>query len=202
MRAERHDLREFVRSLTAQQWATESLCSGWSVADLIAHLVAWDALLLYRTRRQHLVAVLRFSALYATSLGSMTLLNRRMQRRVTGVTPDRLREVFGADDGPDLKWLFDGSNPGAHLAEYVIHDQDIRRPLGLPRTIPPDRLAAALDGTINLPGVRLKAWRQLRRHRWQASDLDWCRGRGAVVNSRGEELLMDLAGRPTTSRSH
>jgi uncharacterized protein (TIGR03083 family) len=195
MRDERRELRGFLDRLTPEQWRRESLCAGWSVRDLVAHLVAWDDLLLYRSRREQLGALLRFSTLYAMSLGSMNRLNRRIGSRTGRLGPEELLRLFGADDSPELKWLFDGTNPGAHLAEYVVHQQDIRRPLGLPRQVPPDRLVAALNGVTKLPGVRWPAWRLLRRRRWEATDVEWCAGRGPVLIGPGDAILVALAGR-------
>ena len=196
MRKERRDLREFLAELTPDQWQQDSLCVGWSVRDVVAHLVGWDDLILYRSRREHLDALLRFSALYAMSLARMTSLNRRIQSRTRGIAPGDLLRRFGADDSPELKWLFDGTNPCAHLAEYVIHDQDIRLALGTPRQVPAQHLVGALHGVTMLPGVRWSAWWQLRRRRWEATDVDWRAGRGAVVSARADAILMTLAGRP------
>ena len=195
MRAERRDIGEFVKTLDASQWELPSPCEGWSVRDVVAHLVAWDDLLLYRTRRQHFVAGARFALLYGTSLGSMRVLNRRLQRRVRSLDPAALKVRFGAEDGPDLKWLFDGTNPGAHLAEYVIHHLDIRRAVGLRHRMQPVRLVGALTGVTQLPGVRVGAWWRLRRFQVQATDVGWAAGRGCVRRMPGETALMWLAGR-------
>jgi uncharacterized protein (TIGR03083 family) len=197
MREERRDLRRFLHGLTPEQWGQDSLCAGWSVRDLVAHLVGWDDLLLYQSGREHLRVLLRFGALYATSFANMARVNRRIQSQTHALTADELLGRFGADDSPELKWLFDGSNPGAHLAEYVIHDQDIRVPLGMPRQVPPERLVAALNGVMKLPGVRRTASRKLRRRRWEATDVEWRAGRGPVLKARAELILMALAGRPS-----
>jgi len=197
MRDERRDLRRFLEGLTPEQWRQESLCAGWSVRDLVAHLVGWDDLLLYRSQREHLHALLRFSALYARSFASMTWVNRRIQSQTAGLAPEQLVRRFRADNSPELKWLFDGTNPGAHLAEYVIHDQDIRIPLARPRRVPHDHLVAALAGVTKLPGVRRSAWRLLRRRRWQATDVDWRAGRGQIVSAPAGAILMTLTGRPS-----
>jgi len=195
MRDERREIRQLLTQLSPEQWQRESLCRGWSVRDLVAHLVGWDELLLYRTRREHIAALLRFVALYAAALGSMDLLNRRLQRRTRHLDPPELARRFGADDDVDLKWLFDGTNPGAHLAEYVIHRQDICRPLGLPTEVPAERLVAALHGVTKLPGVRWHAWRRFRTTRYEATDVVWSRGHGPVAARSGECILMALAGR-------
>jgi uncharacterized protein (TIGR03083 family) len=195
MRDERRDIRQLLSQLTPEQWQHNSLCGGWSVRDLVAHLVGWDDLLLYRTRREYAMVLLRFSALYAASLANMNRLNRRIQRRTRHLGTDKLARRFGADDGEDLKWLFDRSNPAAHLAEYVIHHQDMRRPLGLPREVPADRLIAALDGVTKLPSIRWPAWPQFRTKRYEATDVDWSRGHGRVTRLSGETILMSLARR-------
>jgi uncharacterized protein (TIGR03083 family) len=195
MRDERRDLRQFLTTLSPEQWQTASLCRGWTVRDVVAHMVAWDDLLLYKTRGQHIRALLRFLRLYMRSFGSMALLNRRLDRVVADTTAEELLQRFGADDSPDLKWLFDGSNPGAHLAEYVIHDQDIRVPLGLERQVPPDRLVAALEGVGNLPSVRLGVWIRKAGRRWTANDVDWSAGRGTSTSESGQAILLRLANR-------
>lgn len=195
MRAERRDIRELLEQLTDDQWDAPSLCGDWTVRELVVHLVAWDDLLLYRTGREHAAALLRFSSLYARSLASMDRLNRRLQALVLERDREALMRRFGAEDDGELRWLFERSNPAGHLAEYVIHHQDIRRPLRMPRTVPAARLLGALDGATKLPGVRIRAWRVLRRRTLQATDVDWRRGRGPVEERHGEEILMILAGR-------
>jgi uncharacterized protein (TIGR03083 family) len=80
------------------------------------------------------------------------------------------------------------------LTDNMIHQQDIRRPLGLPRDIPPERLRAALDFVRYAPTIR-GAWR-VRGVRLIADDLDWSHGRGPAVRGSGEALLMIMAGRP------
>src|SRR5688500_17054240 len=104
---ERRAIRRLLGELTPDQWHQQSLCGEWTVAELVAHLIAWDDLLLYRSRREHLTALLRFAKLYATSFASMNAVNRKLDAKVRGLTPPSLVERFGADAGSDLKWLFD-----------------------------------------------------------------------------------------------
>ena len=35
------DLRRFLGGLRPEQWRQDSLCAGWSVRDLVAHVVGW-----------------------------------------------------------------------------------------------------------------------------------------------------------------
>jgi uncharacterized protein (TIGR03083 family) len=84
------------------------------------------------------------------------------------------------------------------LTDNMIHQQDIRRPLGLARTIPVERLCAALDFVRYSPTIR-GAWR-VRGARLIATDLDWSHGKGPEVRGPGEALLMVMAGRPDVLR--
>jgi hypothetical protein len=76
----------------------------------------------------------------------------------------------------------------------MIHQQDIRRPLGLVRTIPSERLGAAMDFARYAPTIR-GAWRT-RGVRIAATDVDWSHGKGSEARGTGEALLMIMAGRP------
>jgi uncharacterized protein (TIGR03083 family) len=197
MRAERREIRRLLEGLTVEQWHAASLCDGWTVRDLVAHLVAWDDLLIYRTPRQHRRLLVRFLELYTRSGASMARLNRHLYDRTRPLTPDDLLRRFARDDDPDMKWLFDGSNPEAHLAEYVIHRHDLARPLDLACDVPPERMIAALNGAMKLPSVRLRARSLLLHKKLHATDLDWNRGRGSRIDARADVILMALAGRDT-----
>jgi uncharacterized protein (TIGR03083 family) len=191
----RRELGTTLEDLTQEQWRASSLCEGWTVRDVAAHLAGWDDLLLYRSRRGHAAALWRFVALYATSFGSMRRLNAQLHRRTAELDGTALARRFGSDDDTDLAWLFDGTNPEAHLAEYVVHLHDIRGPLGLEERIDPEVTVAALRGLLQLPSVRLPAWWRLRKQRLEATDADWARGRGEVTRMPAADILYVLAGR-------
>ncbi|HXO51009.1 MAG TPA: maleylpyruvate isomerase family mycothiol-dependent enzyme, partial [Mycobacterium sp.] len=79
------------------------------------------------------------------------------------------------------------------LTDGMIHQQDIRRSVGIPRTIDQERLRTALDFARFAPTIR-GAWRA-RGVRLVATDLDWSHGSGPEVRGTGEALLMAMAGR-------
>jgi len=80
------------------------------------------------------------------------------------------------------------------LVDGMIHQQDIRRVLGIRRTVPAERLQAVLDYARYAPAVR-GTWRA-RGVRLVATDVDWSHGSGQEVRGPGEALLMAMAGRP------
>lgn len=69
----------------------------------------------------------------------------------------------------------------------------MRRPLGMPRQIPAERLGCALPFAVTAPPLR--GFWNARGVRLVATDLDWSRGRGPEARGSGEALLMVLAGR-------
>ena len=79
------------------------------------------------------------------------------------------------------------------LTDGTIHQQDIRRPLGVPRAIPGDRLREVLDYAMVAPPVGASS--RIRGLRLVATDVEWSRGSGPEVTGPGESLLMAAAGR-------
>ena len=84
--------------------------------------------------------------------------------------------------------------PRLVLLDRLVHQQDIRRPLGRPRPIPDERLLAALDGTPTLGSV-FGAKKRTKGLRLEATDVDWSWGDGPLVRGPGEALLLAMLGR-------
>lgn len=178
-RAERADLAAFLATLTPQQWATPSLCTGWTVKDVVAHMISYE------------------------ELGAMGLIKRFLKGRIvranevgvdefTPLSPQQLLEFLRNHLTP--QGLTAGFGGMIALVDGTIHHQDIRRTLGQPRTIPADRLKRVLGLVPGNP--RLGAGRRIRGLRLRATDIDWAHGRGPEVIGPGEALLMAMAGRP------
>jgi hypothetical protein len=79
------------------------------------------------------------------------------------------------------------------LIECLVHQQDVRRPLALTRTIPEDRLRAALNFARHSPVIG--GARRTRGVRLVASDTEWSAGNGRAVFGTGEALLLTMTGR-------
>jgi uncharacterized protein (TIGR03083 family) len=178
-RAERADLAAFLATLTLQQWDTPSLCSGWTVKDVVAHMISYEELgpkgLLKRFAKGWIVRA-----------------NQVGVDEFAALSPQQLLEFLGNHLTP--KGLTAGFGGMIALVDGTIHHQDIRRSLHQPRTVPADRLIRVLDLVPGNP--RLGAGRRVRGLRLRATDLDWAHGRGPEVVGPGEALLMAMAGRP------
>ena len=173
--AERADLVEFLRTLSDDDWLVPSLCEGWRVRDVVAHLSV------------DTVSI-------ATYIGAL------VRKRA----PDRVNQHF-VDEAKDLPtpelvnrleftvgrgWA-SRTMPGIILADLVVHHQDIRRPLGRPRTIDPARLLHALQHPDPFANPR----RYAKGLKFIASDLDWATGSGPEVRGAGEALALAMVGR-------
>lgn len=177
-RDERADLAEFLATLTPAQWDTESLCTGWTVKDVVAHVISYEELGLPgllkrfakgRVVRANEVGVAEYSVMSTDEL--LDFLNRHLR-------PQGLTAGFGGMIG---------------LVDGTVHHQDIRRALGLPRTVPAQRLQRILPRVPGNP--RLGAGRRIRGLRLRANDVEWAHGNGPEVTGTGEALLLAMTGR-------
>jgi len=180
--AERTAYADLCDSMTPAQWDTPSLCDGWKVRDVVAHVNDGNDLKLGRA--------LLTLAKYGFRLN--TMLQREAQKQGTQAT-EQLASAMRASIGS--RSLPPGTKPIDLPVEYIVHQQDVRRAIGIPRSYPADTMRAALDrlsgmGNAILPGKKRAHGLHLR-----ATDLDWEHGEGDEVSGPGEALLLAMAGR-------
>ncbi len=178
--AERRELADLAESLSDEQWQVQSLCDEWKVCDVVGHVFAVS-----RTSKLDVLAgmirngfnVDRWLARDGVAQG----------HRPRGDLVADLRSHAGSHLLPPM------IKPEALLADTLVHAQDIRRPLGLPRDVPPDRLRVALDCEKDnrLLGVR----KRVAGLRLVATDIDWSHGEGPEVRGTGEAILMTMLNR-------
>jgi uncharacterized protein (TIGR03083 family) len=177
---ERRDLLELLRSLDESQWDEPTLCEGWTVRDVVAHVVSYDSL----SRAQ-------LAARFAQGRFWLSRVNQAGLASMRDAPPQFLLDAVERHLRPaGLTTAFGGR---IALVDALIHHQDIRRPLGLPRVIPTQRLRTALRFSLFAPPIR-GAW-HARGVRLVATDLDWSFGRGPEARGPGEAVLMAMAGR-------
>jgi uncharacterized protein (TIGR03083 family) len=179
---ENADLSAYLHGLPEEAWDASSLCAGWRVRDVVGHILDGNEL--------RLVTLPARLARYGFSSDRSG--RAHAIRRAEGRSPAALLADFDARD----PWA--GTcrvfPPRLVLLDRLTHHQDIRRALGHPRSIPADRLVAALDGTPSLGSV-FGARRRSRGLSFRATDVDWRWGEGPEVTGPGEALLLALLGR-------
>lgn len=178
---QRRALAAHLATLDADQWEQPSLCSGWTVRDVAAHVISTPQIGLGETLR------------LAPSLlrGYNQAIFRDVKRRGLA-TPDAILADYERFDGSRHRVpLTTVVDP---LIDVLVHTQDILRPLGVEHHMPPDAAAVAAD-RARLAAPLFGTARLVRTHRLVATDTDWARGRGKVVEAPMEELLMLVTGR-------
>lgn len=176
---ERGDFADFLETLTLQQWEEQTLCDGWTVRDVIAHVISYEELSWAGVIKRF--ASGRFIPSKVNEIGI-----REYSR-----SPQELIDLLRAHQRPSGLTAVRGGMIA--LVDGMIHHQDIRRPLDLPREIPHDRLRTALRLALTAPPIG--APKRARGLTLVATDLDWSRGSGPEVCGPGEALLMAIAGR-------
>ena len=177
---ERADLLALLRELTTAQWEAQSLCTNWRVRDVATHIVSYDEL----TRAATVATFLR-GGLRTGTVNDVAL------ARYSDLDTDGILDLVARNLHP--RGLPSGFKGGIALTDGTIHHQDIRRALGLPRTIPAHRLVAVLSFSLGAPTLPSKG--NAKGLRLIATDIDWTAGDGPEVTGPGEALLMAAAGR-------
>jgi uncharacterized protein (TIGR03083 family) len=178
--AERAALAADLADLTDEQWAAPSLCTGLTVREVLAHLVAGASLNPVRW----LVGVIRCRFDFDKQVAM------RLAERL-GATPaetiDRFRSVLTSTTKPPVPTV-------AMLGETIVHAQDIRLPLGIRHDHPIEtltRLAEYYQGS-DLPVLTKTRARGLRL---VATDGPFSAGSGPLVSGTTLALIMAMAGR-------
>lgn len=179
-RAERCDFAGLLDGLTEEQWVAPSLCAGWRVCEVVAHTISY----LDQSR-------LGLAVEMARARGDIDRLNQR----ALGLLPRRDLSQFAVMMRAGADPVGAGALYGSRVAliECLVHQQDVRRPLGLERRIPNRRVAASLRFAWWSPVIG--GARRMRGIRAVADDLDWSAGRGEQVRGSGEALLLAMTGR-------
>jgi uncharacterized protein (TIGR03083 family) len=180
---ERRNIADLIDSLDDSQLATESLCTGWDVKTVGAHLVS---LLAGGTR-----TVMRLG-LTGNSARAIDQLARRGAQLPAAEIAASLRQF--ADH---TYWRPPPRAPGL-LAEVLCHSGDIRIPLGLPYEPDPQLIVIALNFLTGPVPIGLVPLRRLRGIRWHATDVDRTWGKGPEIRGRAADLLMAAVGRSVT----
>ena len=179
-RDEREGFASFLDGLTSQQWNSPTLCELWTVREVAIHTVSYDELTTAGLFGRFLKGRLNTDRINAIGVADYS-----------DRSPEQITVLIRSYAQPH--GLTGGFGGKIALTDGMVHQQDIRRSIGLPRTIDPERLRTALNFARFAPTIR-GAWRA-RGVRLVANDLDWSHGRGPEVRGPGEALLMAMAGR-------
>ncbi|GAA1765144.1 maleylpyruvate isomerase family mycothiol-dependent enzyme [Kocuria aegyptia] len=178
---ERSALADLLETLTPAEWDHPTLCPGWAVRDVAAHVISSPqfgladlARALWQGRGDYNRAVFLDA-------------RKRGRKPVEQIVAD-YRRLDGSRRHPP------GTGVRDPLLDILVHTQDIALPLGRHHAMPPEaaRTAAERVWSISFP---FRARRRLRGVTLTATDVDWRAGSGPEVRGTMEALLLLLTGR-------
>jgi uncharacterized protein (TIGR03083 family) len=181
--SERRSLANLLEQLTDEQWEAPSLCAGWRVRDVAAHIEMVPT-------APGLMAMARGAV---QAHGNFNRLNHDLAvHHARRPTADLVAELRRNADSRRLPSVTSVSN----LAfDILVHGQDIAIPLGVTRPMPTD---AATAGAARVWAMGWPFWarRRLRGYRLTATNANWSAGAGAEIHGPIDALLLLLTGRP------
>lgn len=178
--AERKALAADLDGVSPKAWDTPSLCDGWSVRDVVAHMTAATKLNAPKFFGQLIGSGFSFERVQAKGIAANrgasaddTLANFKAQLDSTGRPPGPVETMLG---------------------ETIIHPEDIRRVLGIQHTYPTEALVQVAD-FMKKSNLIIGTKRRVASLSLEATDVDWRHGNGPTVSGPMLDLLMAMTGR-------
>ena len=179
--AERMALVDDLANLADDAWGYTSLCNGWTIHDVAAHLIDNAS----TTRLGFIGGMIRARFDF----------DRQNAQGITREKSDnphetlvRLRRVANRTSTPP-------ASLDSRLVEEVIHGEDIRRPLGLQHQYPLDAVVRSLHYQARTSDSFGGAKQRIAAIRLQATDTDLSIGSGPEVTGSALSLLLAISGR-------
>ncbi|MGI8491377.1 MAG: maleylpyruvate isomerase family mycothiol-dependent enzyme [Acidimicrobiales bacterium] len=174
---ERAALAADLEGLADDRWELASLCEGWTVRDVLAHM----------TGTARVSGANFFPKLLASGFSL-----KRLQAKDIAV----LRGDSPADTLSNFKEELNSTTapPGPAetvLGETIVHAEDIRRPLGIAHSYPTEAAVRVAD-FYKRSNLILGAKRRIAGLTLQATDADWKHGQGPSVSDPMIDLVLAM----------
>jgi uncharacterized protein (TIGR03083 family) len=179
--AERHAFGDVLQGLRDPDWDAPSLCAGWRVREVVAHMT-----MPFRYPAP------RFLAELLRSRGNFARMADRIAHRDAQVPAGVLLDGWRANE--EHPWRPPGGGRKGALTHDVVHGLDITIPLGIEHPVSEPALRVVLEHAttplslrhfgLDLTGIRL-----------EADDLEWAFGDGEPLRGAARHLLMVLMDR-------
>lgn len=179
--AELTSLASLLADATEAQWDTPSLCDGWRVREVIAHMT-----MAARYPEEKFMAELRRCEF------DFTRLSNEIAARDAGLPAGEL--VAGLRSEVMRHWAPPGGGYHGALNHAVIHGLDATVPLGAPRLTPDDTIRVVLDD-LTSGDIHGNFGVSIEGRRLRATDLDWSYGSGATLSGTAADLALAMCGR-------
>jgi len=184
---QRRRIATFLESLPDHEWTQPSLCDGWTIKDVAAHLAVVP----------HAPSVWRMLPMVVAARGSLDQVNHDIAcdyavQRSPGQLVAELRDSAAVRGLPRVTSV-------QNLAmDIVVHGQDMAVPLNRQLPVPLDAALNALQRAWTM-GWPFHARKKLGGYRLTATDADWAAGDGPTIAGTTVSLLLLVTGRATAA---
>ena len=180
--AQRLSLAGLLEQLSADEWRQPSLCAGWTVRDVAAHLTL---------QQLGLGGAIGMMARWSGSLDRT--IHDAACRRAAQPTEQLIAQIRGMA-GSRRRNI--GTTYVESLTDILVHGQDIAIPLGRRHDVPPPAAALAASRVLSMRWPPpLPASRKVAGFRLTATDISWSAGEGPEVKAPMAAILLVCAGR-------
>ncbi|HMQ25407.1 MAG TPA: maleylpyruvate isomerase family mycothiol-dependent enzyme [Acidimicrobiales bacterium] len=181
-----HALADLAAQLGPDDWDHPSLCEGWRVRDVYGHMCVGHTYPLPKLLAK--VAASGFDVDKGSARESAAWASAHSPAEITAtiasIAENRTRKGIS-------RFIPDSDG----YVDHVIHELDVRRPLGRPRELAAETKVAALGAMTLKQGGGTKPKKRMEGLRFVATDADWSTGDGPEVRGTTEALLLGLANR-------
>jgi uncharacterized protein (TIGR03083 family) len=173
-------LVEQLSNLPAERWDSPTLCPGWRVRDVVAHLIL----------PSRMPSVNGVMGLARSGFSLRGYIHNDAIHRGSMPLADL---VATFREAVDRETLPPGRSPENLLADLFIHSQDIRRPLVLPWQYEPEVLTTVAHTIITDQALGVPE--RVAGLALGATDVAWSTGTGQPVTGPAEALILAMSGR-------
>ena len=174
-------LADLLDSATDAQWDTPSLCAGWRVREVIAHMT-----MAARYPEDKFMAELRRCDFDFGRL-SNEIASRDAVLPSAELVANLRSDVL-------QHWTPPGGGYHGALNHVVVHGLDVTVPLGVPRRSPDSTIRVVLDD-LTTGGIHERFGMGIDGRTLLATDIDWSYGSGPPLRGTAEDLALVLCGR-------
>jgi uncharacterized protein (TIGR03083 family) len=179
---DRQAFADYLETLSADDWETQSLCDDWTVKGVTTHLLVTPTM----SKGQVFAG-------FATSGFNLDKFSAKLVEKMTAaMSTDEIVETTRATAGS--KSAPPGLKPIGVLGEVLTHTSDVSLATGKPFELPAEQYVIGLD---HMKGVQpvLGCKKRIAGLTLRATDADWSTGDGPLVEGPSQYLLSAMTGR-------
>jgi uncharacterized protein (TIGR03083 family) len=178
---ERRSIAALVDGLDAEQLATESLCVGWDVKTVAAHLIS--------DFTDGFWGFLASGVRHGSINRGIDALARRRARAPVAELAETLRLEADHRLSPPV------TGPLSGLADVLVHGADMRIPLQIPHRPDPQHVARVIDFLTGPTQLGFFPRRRLRGIALHDEDTGQAWGDGDLIRGSGVAVMLAVCGR-------